>query len=174
MKYSLTSRIIHWLMAAIILGLLAVGIYMTEFLSKEAPNRMQIYELHKSFGVLVLILIFIRIINRLIKKAPPLPPTMPKIEVILANLGHLALYILMIVVPLSGYLMSNSFGFPVHFFGIQMPFLVSQNFDYGKFFAQAHEFLAYTILGFIAIHVLAVIKHRFFDKPENDVLKRMI
>lgn len=174
MKYSISSRIIHWLMAIIILGLLGMGIYMTEFLSKEAPNRMDVYNLHKSFGVIALILVFIRIINRFIYKSPALPASMPKAEIILAQLAHLGLYLLMIVVPLSGYLMSNSFGYPAMFFGHELPFLVERNFEYGKFFSEAHELSAYGLLGLVALHVLGALKHRFFDKPENDVLKRML
>lgn len=173
-KYSLSSRIIHWLMALIILTLLAVGIYMTEFLSKESANRMVIYDMHKSFGVMALILIFLRIINRFVKKTPALPNTMPKYEIILSHLGHFGLYVLMLIVPLSGYLMSNSFGFPVKFFSLEMPILVQNNFELGKFFAEVHELSAYGLLTLIIVHILAVIKHRFFDRPEHDVLKRML
>ncbi len=147
---------------------------MTEFLPKDSPNHLQVYEIHKSFGVIILLLIFLRILNRLIKKAPALPKTMSKIEQILAHLGHLGLYASMIVVPLSGFLMSNSFGFPVKFFGTELPVLIGTNFDHGKLFAEIHELGAYALLGLVVVHVAAVIKHRFFDKPENDVLKRMI
>jgi cytochrome b561 len=161
-------------MSLIIIATLGVGIYMTEFLPKDSPNHLEIYSLHKSFGVMVLILIFIRVINRLIKKAPPLPTSIPKVEIILSNLGHFGLYLLMFLVPLSGYLMSNSFGFAVHFFSIEMPNLVERNFELGKIFAEAHELSAYGLLGLVAIHILAVVKHRFFDKPEHNVLKRML
>lgn len=174
MKYPLSSRILHWLMAAIILCLLGLGIYMKEFLPKDAVNRLQIYDLHKSFGVIVLILITIRILNRLIKNAPALPESMPKWEQLLAHLGHLGLYALMVVVPLSGYLMSNSFGFPVKLFGIELPFLIEKNFDHGKIFSEAHEISAYSLLALITLHILAALKHRFFDRAENDVLKRML
>ena len=173
-KYSLSSRILHWSMAAIILTLLGLGIFMTEFLSKEAPNRMMVYDLHKSLGVLVLILIFLRIVNRLIHKAPPLPQTFPKWEKILAHLGHSGLYFLMILTPLSGYLMSNSFGYPVKFFGLEMPFLVEKDFEIGKIFSETHELSSYTLLGLVALHIIAAFKHRFEKNPEHDVLKRMI
>ncbi len=174
MKYALTSRILHWSMAAIILFLLGLGIYMTEFLEKEAPNRMEIYGLHKSLGALVLILIFMRVVNRMIYKAPPLPESLPKLEKNLAHLTHIALYFLMILVPLSGYLMSNSFGYPVHLFGIELPFIAEKNLDHGKLFAEAHELSAFTLLGLVALHFLGALKHRFFDKKENDVIGRMI
>ncbi len=174
MKYSLSARILHWSMAIVIIGLLGMGIYMKEFLDKEAPNRMMIYNLHKSFGVLILILILIRFLNRLKNKPPHLPYTLPKYERILAHLAHIALYIFMVIVPLSGYLMSNSFGYPAMFFGYEMPFLIAKNFDHGKVFAEIHEVAAYSLLAVVALHILGVIKHRFFDIPENDVLKRMI
>ncbi|MBU6141418.1 MAG: cytochrome b [Proteobacteria bacterium] len=174
MKYSLPSRILHWLMAVIILFLVGLGIYMADFLSKEAPNRMDVYNLHKSLGVLVLALVLVRIAVRLIYKAPAMPKTMARREVILAHLAHTALYLFMILVPLSGYLMSNLFGYPVSFFGFELPKIVETNFERGEFFHEAHEILPYVMLGLIAIHVLAALKHRFFDKPENDVLKRML
>jgi cytochrome b561 len=174
MKYPISSRILHWLMAAIILFLLGLGIYMSEFLSKEAPNRLDIYNLHKSLGALVLGLVFVRIINRFIFKAPALPNSLPKFERIAAHLAHVALYLLMIAVPLSGYLMSNLFGYPVHFFSVNLPNIVEANPDLGMKIHESHGVFAYILLGVIALHVAGVIKHKFFDKPENDVLKRMI
>lgn len=161
-------------MAAIILFLLALGFYMADFLSKEAPNRLEIYNLHKSLGALVLGLVFVRIVNRLIFKAPALPNSLPKSEKILAHLAHVALYLLMIAVPLSGYLMSNLFGYPVHFFGATLPNLVEANPELGMKIHDSHGVFAYILLGLIALHVAGVVKHKFFDKPENDVLGRML
>ena len=174
MKYSLSSRILHWLVAVLILAILTIGIYMTKIMPKDSENHLEIYSLHKSLGVIALILVIIRIINRFATKAPPLPLSIPKHERLLSHLGHFGLYVLMFCVPLSGYLMSNSFGFPVHLFSLEMPLLVERNLKLGRFFAEAHELSAYALLGLVVIHVLAVIKHRFFDKPENDVLKRML
>lgn len=148
---------------------------MHEFLPKEAPNRMEIYGLHKSLGALVLGLVFIRIVNRLAFKAPALPASLENWEKIAAHLAHFGLYLLMVIVPLSGYLMSNYFGYPVHFFGIELPFIVEKNPEIGMIFAETHEISAYSILGLIILHVLGAIKHRFFDKnPQNDVIRRMI
>ena len=173
-KYALSSRTLHWLMALIIFTLLGLGIYMMEFLSKEAPNRMEIYSLHKSLGVLALILVLLRIINRFIKPAPKLPDTIAKFEKIAAHLGHFGLYFLMLLVPLSGYLMSNSFGFPVHLFSIEMPTLVQRDMEMAELFAETHEIAAYSLLGLVLLHILGALKHRLFEAPENDVLKRML
>lgn len=173
-KYPLSMRVIHWVMALIILSLLALGFYMTTFLDKDSSNRMMIYNLHKSFGALVIFLVVARIFFRLSSAVPALPNSIPKIIQKLAHSAHYALYFLMIFMPLSGYLMSNFFGYPVYLFGLPLPMIVEKNPELGKFFANIHEYLAYAFLVVLSLHVAGVIKHRFFDKPENDVLKRMI
>ena len=85
MKYALTSRILHWVMAILIIFLLGLGIFMSDFLSEESPNRMEVYNLHKSLGVLVLILLFLRVINRLLTHTPPLPFAISALEKKLAK-----------------------------------------------------------------------------------------
>ncbi|MES2676851.1 MAG: cytochrome b [Pseudomonadota bacterium] len=173
-EYHPSMKIIHWTMAVIIIGLLALGFYMAEFMDKESANRMLIYNLHKSFGALVLFLVVIRIFVRMQRSAPPLPDSIDLLTQALSHLVHMILYALMILMPMSGYLMSNYFGYPVHLFGLQLPMLVSPNPDLGKLCANAHEFFGFSFVAVLGLHILGVIKHRFFDKPENDVLKRMI
>jgi len=174
MKYNLGSRIIHWLMAILIIGELCLGIFMDEFLPDEASYRYTIYDIHKSIGVSIFLLLVLRIVIRLIAKTPQLPATMSVIEQRLAKLGHLTLYFLMIMVPVSGYLMSSFAGYPVKLFGAIIPSIVAVNFDYAEIASEIHEACAYFLLAVIGVHILAVIKHRYFDKAENDVLKRMI
>ncbi|HLD76712.1 MAG TPA: cytochrome b/b6 domain-containing protein [Rickettsiales bacterium] len=166
-KYHISSRIIHWLMALIIIITLLLGIYMTKFLPKDATNLIEIYNLHKSFGVMALIFIVIRIINRFIHKAPQTPEGFNKIEKFAAHFIHILLYILMIFVPFSGYLMSNFYGFPVHIFSYKMPIIVSNNLQFGAIFLNIHEILAYSLLAAIIFHILGALKH-------NDILKRII
>jgi cytochrome b561 len=173
-KYHISMRITHWAMALIIISLLAAGLYMTNFLDKESANRALIYSLHKSFGVLAMFLIVVRIFIRLSKPVPALPNSMPKIIQKLAQTAHFLLYFLMIFMPLSGYLMSNFFGYQVHLFGISMPMIVDKNIAVGNFFATTHEFLGYGFVVILFLHVGGVIKHRFFDKLENNVLRRML
>ena len=173
-KYHLQLRIVHWVMALIIISLLALGFYMTTWLDRESTYRTTIYSLHKSFGALVLFLIVGRIFIRLSKPAPKLPNSMPIIIQKLAHSVHLILYILMVLMPLSGYLMSNYFGYPVHLFGLPLPMLVEKNIEFGKFFGGVHKFLGFAFVAILTLHFIGVIKHRFFDKAENDVLKRMI
>jgi cytochrome b561 len=173
-KYHILSRIIHWLMALIIISLLAIGIYMTDFIPKDASYRGTIYGLHKSFGVLVILLFFIRIINRLINKAPKLPNSLPNWQKFIAKVTHFKLYILMFLMPISGYLMSNSYGYAVNLFGLRMPFLIEKNYESGAFFSYCHKYLGYIFIALITLHIMAVIRHRFFDKTENNILSRML
>lgn len=174
MKYHLTSRIFHWLMAILIIAMIGFGIYITDFISDDSSKRDFAYEMHKSFGVLVIILVFLRLINRIIHRPPALPVTMKKYEQYLAHLGHLGLYFLMFLTPIAGYLMSNAYGFEVKLFGITLPSLISTNFDLAKEFKELHEISAFAMLGLVVIHVIAVIKHRYFDQKENDILNRML
>ena len=173
-KYHLSARIIHWIMALIIISLLVVGFYMTNFLDKEASYRMTIYGLHKSFGALVIFLFVIRIFIRLSKEVPKLPNSIGINTQRLAHLVHFLLYVLMIFMPLSGYLMSNFFGYPVHLFGLSLPMLVTKNIELGQFFASTHKFLGFSFATVLFLHIAGVLKHRFFDIPKNNILKRMI
>ena len=173
MKYSLVQRVLHWLMAILILGLIAVGWYM-EGLERGVPNRGELYGLHKSFGMLVLFLVMFRIVVRWRKGAPPLPETLSASVHRAAHIAHYILYGFMVAIPLSGYFMSSFGGYSVKFFGIQLPSVVPENKDIGRFFHEAHGILAYILLAIITLHVAGAIKHRWFDKKENDVLQRML
>ncbi len=172
-KYSLPMRIMHWLFAVIILGLIALGWYMTG-LNNNVSYKYELYNLHKSFGVLILLLLPVRLIIRWTSRIPPLPKSMPLAEQRRGKLAHVLLYVFMFIVPASGYLMSDANGRSVPFFTIVMPTLIGKNSVLGGYLTDAHAILAYTFLALITLHVLAVIKYHFFDKPENDILHRMI
>ena len=172
-KFSVPMRLMHWLMAICILGMIGSGWYMAG-LDGEAPNKYDLYPWHKSFGVLLLGLIFLRIIIRLGSKIPALPSGLPSHEKLLANLAHVCLYILMLLVPLSGFIMSDIGGHDIYFFGIPLPDLLETNKDMGGWFHSVHVFIPYVLLGVVALHILGALKHRFMDTPENDVLKKML
>jgi cytochrome b561 len=178
-EYGLFSKTLHWLMAAIILTLIFVGIYMAGLPKESAAEKQyafQFYDLHKSFGVVALGLIILRLVWMRVSRAPELPSAFaPKERVVVKALQGL-LYLLMIVVPLSGYLMSNAGGHPIHFFGLfEMPALVSENEAIGDLTHEAHEILGWAILVLIALHLAGAVKHRLKDRGgETDILKRML
>ncbi len=173
-KYNTLMRVMHWLMAILIIGMLALGLYMDE-LPDDAPNRMDLYRLHKSIGVIVLALIAVRIVIRLFSRVPPVPTALSSLEKIAATVGHKLLYLLMILVPLSGFVMSsaNPKRYGVELFGYRLPDLPASEMWAG-IGHELHGPTAWALLIVVVIHVAAVIKHRVFDRPAGDVLPRML
>jgi cytochrome b561 len=190
-KYPASMRVIHWTMAVIILGMIWSGWFMTpentqvptaamlaeEMPAEEMPTGFDFYSWHKSFGMLILILVAARLVIRKRATIPALPSGFAPWEVKAAKLGHAALYTLIIVVPLMGYSMSSSFTLSdgVYFFGVNLPELLPKNDERFVVFQTLHRWLAYTLLGLIAVHLLGALKHRFLDRNrDNDVLSRMM
>lgn len=174
-RYGLISKSLHWLMAITILFMLGLGAYMTD-LDKADPLRSQLYGLHKSIGVTLLILAVIRISWIIMSPPPPPLRALQWFEVMIARTVIGLFYLLMLATPIAGYLMSNAFGKPINYFGfIELPQLIAQDRAIGEFMAEAHESLAFFILGLFALHVIGALKHRFFsNNPETDVLRRML
>lgn len=167
--FGFVAIIFHWLMALLIIGLLAVGLYMTGL--PIGIQKLKLYSWHKAFAILVLTLAILRIIWRLSNKTPML--AIPKLELIAARLAHLALYALMLAMPLSGWIMSSAAGLAPSFFGLfTLPSLVAPNDELRQLFALIHQWLAYGLIAIIAVHTLAALKHHFIDK--DDILRRMI
>jgi cytochrome b561 len=170
MKYPLAIRILHWLIAFIIIGLLIAGLIMTG-MEKDNPNRSLLYSLHKSFGVTIIFLAVLRLTLRLWLGTPPLPSTIPAQERRLAHFGHWGFYLFMFGMPITGYMLSNSFGLSVHWFGVNLPRLFDVDRARGEFAANLHEYGAYTLIGLITLHVAGVIKHGW--KERINLLSRM-
>ena len=164
-SYSLTARIIHWLTALIILGLLVVGTYMTAM--DVSAQKLQLYNLHKSFGLLVLALVFVRIVWHIIKKKPKSLSTYKKWEKILSHAVHGFLYLLLIAIPISGWIMSSAGDFNIKFFGLNMPDIVSKDENLFKLSTEMHQILAWVLLGMLALHIAGALKHHVIDRDET-------
>lgn len=172
--YGKFAKILHWLMALMVITLLIVGSYMAG-LDKEDPTKMQIMVIHKSFGSIFLMLAVIRVIWSLINNSPKLPDVLATWEKVLSKTVTGSMYVLMIAIPFSGYAMTNLFGYPVSLFGlIDLPVIFSKNHEMVSIAKEAHEILASLMMLAILAHVAGAIKHRYFDKPEADVLPRML
>lgn len=174
-RYNGVSRALHWLSALLIFGLFGVGLYMTG-LDKADPARGDIYGLHKSIGVLTLFLVIARLLWFCIAAAPALPSVFnPKEKAVMKGLQGL-LYLLMLLIPVSGYVMSVSAGHPVSFFGLfEMPALLGENKSVAGFAHEAHGIMSWAIIVIVALHVAGAMKHRLKDKGgESDVLARML
>lgn len=175
-KYPFIMRLLHWSMALIIIGLIILGFLMGNVLTDE-PYTRDMFIWHKSFGVLALILIALRLITRfsLNGRVPKLSSMMKKYELMAAKVGHVLLYVFMVIAPLSGYLMSSTYpkSSGIALFGIPLPDALPKSDALAQFFTGVHIVSTYVLAALIVGHIAAVIKHMCFDKHDKDILKKM-
>jgi cytochrome b561 len=190
-RYTAVAIVLHWAIAAAILFLFPLGLWMHESAEHGdvSAEVFRAYQLHKSIGLTVLALSLVRLGWRLLNPPPPLPEHMPGWERFIAKATHWAFYALMIGIPLSGWLyvstgwsIHDDAPLPVatHFFGLfQVPALLGLNqaaIEVREAIAEsaltAHAYLAFAAIGLAALHVLAALKHHLFDQDE--VLAHMV
>ena len=170
-QYTATAKSLHWLMAVMLFGLLALGLYMTDL--PLSPEKLKLYSWHKWAGVTVFLLLLFRLLWRLKNPPPPLPESMPKALQLVAHAGHFGLYALMFAIPLSGWLMSSAKGFQTVYFGVlPIPDLIEKNKELGHLLAEVHETLSWLFIILLVGHIAAALKHHFIDK--DDILIRML
>lgn len=169
-QYHCFFKSIHWITALIVLGLLSVGFFMTSM--EFSPLKLNIYMLHKSFGITILLLVIVRIGWRLFVKSPKPLDTHAKWEKILSKLTHFLLYYGLIAMPMSGWAMSNAGEYPVNFFGLfELPTITPKDEQTYKFLKEVHETGAFALIAAIGLHFLGAAKHHIIDKDET--LRRM-
>ncbi|MBS1138708.1 MAG: Cytochrome bacterial [Proteobacteria bacterium] len=171
MTYTKTAKALHWLMAILLFGLLALGFYMHDL--PLSPDKLKLYSWHKWAGVTAFLLLAFRLFWRITHRPPALPDSMPKPMQFAAHAGHLLLYVLMIAIPLSGWLMSSAKGFQTVYFGLlPIPDLLDKNKELGDLLALVHKSLNLLFVAVLAGHIGAALKHHFIDK--DDILTRML
>lgn len=171
MSYTKTAKVLHWLMAILLFGLLALGFYMHDL--PLSPEKLKLYSWHKWAGVTAFLLVGFRLLWRLAHRPPALPASMPKLMQFAAHAGHLLLYVLMIAIPLSGWLMSSAKGFQtVYFRVLPIPDLLDKNKEIGDLLALVHKSLNLLFVAVLAGHIGAALKHHFIDR--DDILTRML
>ena len=175
-SYGWLHRLLHWLIALMILGMLGVGIYMAglnEDIPAEEARHHLLAGLHKATGMIVLVLVLVRLFWAITNITPALPDTLPAWQRKAAKGMHHLLYLLMICVPASGYIMVSYVEKPVDIYGLfSIPPLFSKNIDKAMEFHEIHEIFAFVLLGLIILHFIIALKHHFIDK--DNVLKRML
>lgn len=172
-RYNRTAIALHWLIAVLILGNF-VGAWLAEDLPK--PDRMELMGYHKATGILILLLTLVRIVWRLVHKAPAMVETLKAWEVAVARVTHGLFYFLMLAVPFAGWGLHSaaSKGKPVSMFGLfDMPALpVPSDKPTTGVFHEAHEVFATLLLALFVLHVAAALKHQFADKDAT--MRRMV
>ena len=157
--YHRTARVLHWLIALLLLGQLIFG-WVLEDIPRNTPARGYFVNLHKSTGILIGLLILARIVWRLRHGAPALPAWVPLWQQKLAAASHHALYLLMAVVPLAGYLASNFSKYGVKFFNtVVLPPWGSDDKQIYTLLNQTHQVAALLLALVIALHVAAALLH---------------
>ncbi len=170
-RYGAVAIALHWVTALAIAGLLALGLIMTEV--DDFRLQIALYQWHKSVGLTVLALVVIRIAWRLAHRPPELPAAMTAIQRGVAGATHLALYALLVAMPLSGWVMASASSLPTEYFDwFDVPRLVAVDRGIEDLAGEVHEILAWAMVGLLALHVAAALKHHFIDR--DDVLRRML
>jgi cytochrome b561 len=173
-RYGLLSRAIHGIMLLLIFGMLGVGMYMAD-LDKTDELRKTLFGMHMSTGVLVLTLAVIRVVWLRVSPAPQLPAALENWEKTLTTLVKSLMYLLMLLLPISGILMVNTNGYEVSFYGLfDLPAMIGEHKDLHEWLEEIHELIAFSLLFLIILHITGSLKHRFFDMGNDlDVMKRM-
>ena len=169
------AKALHWLVAALVVGMLGVGIAMV-WLVSDLGSKFQLYQLHKSFGVLVFALVLARLgwrqLNPLV---PAMPTNLRPWERVAALLTHRAFYVLLVLMPITGWLTASAspLGIPTSVFGLfQLPNPVGPNATLEGVMSFAHATLALLLVLLLALHVGAALRHHFV--LHDDVLARML
>ncbi len=170
-QYGIIAILLHWMMAIIMIGLLALGLYMTRL--PVSLEKLKLFGWHKSYGMLVLCLAFLRLGWRLVNLVPDLPSAIPVWQKFAARTVHFAFYIFMFAMPITGWLVTSAAGLPVSFFGwVTLPNLISPDEHLRIVFSNIHQWLGYALIATICAHVGAALKHHFINK--DDVMRRML
>lgn len=171
---SFIERFFHWTVALLMIGLLSVGIYMEEF------SAYSLYPIHKSMGVLALLLILPRVVVRIAKGWPAHAGEYAAHEKVLAKVAHWVLILGTLLMPISGMLMSGLGGRGIYVFGVE---LMAKNLDaagevlpinpmIAGIAHEAHGWIAYVVIGALVLHIAGAIKHHVMDKDRT--LMRMV
>ena len=170
-KYHKSIITLHWLIAIIVFILIVLGLNMVD-IERGTPERAFYYNLHKSFGLTLLLLMIARIFFRIKFKAPPLPSNVSLFQQTVARASHFILYLSLVLMPLSGLIASQFTKYGVHYFGLfKIPPLFSQNKFYYDLFQNLHKAFAIVIMIMVSVHILAAFKHIFVDK--DDIFERI-
>lgn len=171
-EFGIVSKAFHWILALLVVIQLYLIIH-ARLLPQDSPLiGFLIGGLHKPIGMIILLLALLSYCWRWMNIHPAFPVDMKNWEKLAAKITHNLLYLSLIIMPLSGLIMSVADGRPPNFFGLfQVPqFLAINDVLAGTFFT-VHQYSAYLLLALIALHVLAALKHHFIDR--DNVLKRM-
>ncbi len=155
-QFAAFSRLLHWIMAAMVWTMLGIGVAMVASLA----DYHVLVSIHRPLGIAIFVLVVIRFVNRQLTAIPPLPPTMSRAERLAASAGEMSMYGLMFVLPLVGWGMLSAARYPIVLYGsVHLPFILPHNPMLYTVLRKAHTVLAYVFLLTILGHIAAVLFH---------------
>jgi len=170
-RYNPVAISLHWLIALLIFAGWGLGFYMSDL--PLSPSKLQYYSWHKWMGVTTFILAILRAGWLATHPVPRLPRAIPPWQTRTARVTHFVLYLLMFVIPLSGWLMSSAKGVPTVYFGVwPIPDLIGKDKAIGDVLVAVHQSLAYGLAALVGLHIAAAIKHHFMDR--DGLMGRMV
>jgi len=172
--YTATAKLLHWLVASlVVVQFVLANLAERAEDADDLVSELALFANHRSVGITILALIIIRLLWRWRNPPPPLPETVPRWQLMASRVSHYSLYGILLVMPISGWLMSSAADVSVTWFGlVDLPDFVSPNHERHEFFEEIHELLATLLFVIASLHILAALKHGLFDR--DGVLQRML
>ncbi|NID04060.1 cytochrome b [Luteibacter jiangsuensis] len=169
-RWSTVVKTFHWTMALLILGNGAFAYWMDDL--KPSLHKINMFALHKSIGLTVLALFFLRLLWRAIDRRPPDEPA-PGWQRVAAHVVHGFLYLLIVAIPLSGWAFNSAHGYPLQYFKLfNLPALVEKNEAWSEILENVHVYLFWFLLLVLVAHIGGALKHHVVDR--DDTLRRML
>ena len=167
-QFPAVSRLLHWTIAVMVLTMLCIGVAMVVSLG----DYHALVSIHRPLGIAILILVVVRFVNRLVNPPPPLPATMSHAERLAATASELAMYGLMLVLPLVGWGMLSAARYPIVLYGsLHLPFILPHNAMLYAVLRKAHAILAYLFFLTFMAHFGAILFHTLIVR--DGMLRRM-
>jgi cytochrome b561 len=172
--YGLVAILLHWIMAALLIVLILLGVYMVSLPDVGFnTTKISLILVHKQLGILALFLVAVRTAWRSANTLPMMAEQIPAWQQFAARFVHLLLYALMFALPTTGWLMSSAAGIPVEFFGLfTLPDYIARDELLFRAFITLHRWLAYGLVLLLSLHAGAALAHHFLLR--DDTLKRML
>jgi cytochrome b561 len=168
-RYGMPAIVLHWLLALLIAGMVALGWYMMSI--EKQPQGPWYFDLHRSVGLMVAALVVLRVLWRLTHGPAPLPASLPRWQVRLSSTTHWLLYACMIVMPVTGVVGAGYNRSGLQFFGLALPAWSAPDRELSHFFLNIHSFTVWILVGLVVLHAAAGLKHLMVER--DAVFQRM-
>lgn len=176
-SYNRLARALHWTMAALVLLMGASGVLMTRELAPEGwlaqlREPLPLYDMHKAMGLLVLLLVVVRLANRVLRGTPPSDPTLPGWQHRIAEFVHGWIYLLLVLVPMLGWLGISLYPAVTLFGVVTVPAIAAPDREMSTGVLLAHAIAAFTLLSLVGLHIAAALHHHFVRR--DGLIRRML